>query len=202
MDESARRQVSFDSEPLILVDEQDREIGYRSKSDCHAGHGTLHRAFSIFLFDRSGRVLLQKRSAAKPLWPLYWSNSCCSHPRRGETMEQATHRRLREELGVEARLEYVYKFIYQADFDDVGAEHELCHVYIGLAEHGDIRVHPDEIAEWRWEDIDAVVERLRAAPDDHTPWFKMEWRELMTRWRSNIEALIARPEERGPVGVQ
>ena len=94
MGEVVREKVSFDDEPLILVDENDREIGYRSKVDCHTGHGTLHRAFSIFLFDNRGRVLLQQRAAGKPLWPLYWSNSCCSHPRRGESMQQALHRRL------------------------------------------------------------------------------------------------------------
>ena len=75
--------VSFDSEELILVDTQDHELGYCSKAQCHDGDGVLHRAFSLFVFDRRGRVLLQQRSAQKRLWPLYWSNSCCSHPRRG-----------------------------------------------------------------------------------------------------------------------
>jgi len=104
MVENMREKVSFDDEPLILVDEDDNEVGYRSKGECHEGHGILHRAFSIFLFDKRGRVLLQQRAAGKRLWPLHWSNSCCSHPRRGETMDQALHRRLREELGLEASL--------------------------------------------------------------------------------------------------
>lgn len=188
MDEAGPEKVSFDDEPLILVDEQDNEIGYRSKGDCHAGHGKLHRAFSIFLFDDRGRVLLQQRSASKPLWPLYWSNSCCSHPRRGERMEQALHRRLREELGLDAPLEFVYKFIYQADYDDVGAEHELCHVYIGAA-GGVVSVHPEEIADWKWVPIDEITRELSKSPELYTPWFKMEWEALMERCPDRIRKL-------------
>ncbi|MDT8448572.1 MAG: isopentenyl-diphosphate Delta-isomerase [Wenzhouxiangellaceae bacterium] len=188
MNEAGHETVSFDTEPLILVDEKDNEIGYRSKVDCHRGHGTLHRAFSIFLFDGRGRVLLQQRSARKPLWPLYWSNSCCSHPRRGESMAQATHRRLVEELGVDAELEYLYKFIYQADFGEVGAEHELCHVYIGRSD-GDVTVHPDEIADWKWVEPTEVTRMLDEKPQRCTPWFRLEWESLMSDWRGRIGAL-------------
>jgi isopentenyl-diphosphate delta-isomerase len=190
MVDASRKPVSFQDEPLILVDEHDNEVGYRSKSDCHTGHGTLHRAFSIFLFDRGGRVLLQQRAAGKPLWPLYWSNSCCSHPRRGESMEDATRRRVIEELGVDARLEFLYKFIYQADFGDIGAEHELCYVYVGTAE-GDVQVHPDEIADWRWVSPDDVDRELSEHPDRFTPWFKLEWRSLMDHWRGRIDTVAA-----------
>lgn len=190
MDDPTRERVSFDDEPLILVDEDDNEIGYESKSACHEGHGTLHRAFSIFLFDDRGRVLLQQRSATKPLWPLYWSNSCCSHPRRGESMDEATVRRVREELGVEADLEFIYKFIYQADFDDGGAEHELCHVYLGTT-RGDVRVHPDEIADWRWIEPEALNLELAEHPDRFTPWFKLEWKALMDEWRTRFDRMAA-----------
>ncbi len=191
MGESVREKVSFDDEPLILVDERDNEIGYRSKGDCHQGHGILHRAFSIFLFDQRGRVLLQQRAAGKPLWPLYWSNSCCSHPRRGETLEQALHRRLHEELGLDAELEFAYKFIYQADFGDKGAEHELCHVYIGAAS-GEIRIHPDEIADWRWAPLEQVTEELEQNSERYTPWFKLEWKALMDQWRDRIDLVAGR----------
>lgn len=183
--------VSFDDEPLILVDEDDNAIGYRSKGECHTGHGILHRAFSIFLFDDRGRVLLQQRSASKPLWPLYWSNSCCSHPRRGESLEQALHRRLREELGQDGDLEFVYKFIYQADFGHVGAEHELCHVFIGAA-GGDVSVHPEEIADWRWVPMDEVTPALEKHPELYTPWFKLEWKALMERCPDRIRELTRR----------
>ncbi len=192
MADCLREAVSFDTEPLILVDEQDREIGFRNKLDCHLGHGTLHRAFSVFLFDREGRVLLQQRSALKPLWPLFWSNSCCSHPRRGESLEQATHRRVREELGVEIELERLYSFIYQADYLDVGAEHELCHVYIGALADQTIRVHPDEVAEIDWLPIDELSRRMRNSPDSYTPWFRLEWAELMSAYRDRIDRMIDR----------
>ena len=184
--------VSFDSESLILVDADDNEIGHLPKADCHRDHGILHRAFSIFLFDRQDRVLLQRRSASKPLWPLYWSNSCCSHPRRGETLEFSTARRLQEELGVQASLQWLYKFTYQADFvqdgHHYGAEHELCHVFIG-AYDGEICVHPDEIAAWRWISVEQLEQELVEQPERFTPWFKLEWQELMANWQAQIQSL-------------
>lgn len=191
MPQPQRQAVSFDDEPLILVDTEDRELGFMSKVDCHQGRGLLHRAFSIFLFDDDGRVLLQRRSASKPLWPLYWSNSCCSHPRRGEALEQAASRRLVEELGVQARLHHLYRFIYQADYLDIGAEHELCHVYIARLADGEVRVHPDEVAEIEWVSFGSVADRMAAEPERYTPWFRLEWNELMNRHRPAIDRLLA-----------
>src|SRR5579872_2001083 len=102
MDElyGSANETAADSEALILVDEADREVGHLSKAKCHDGQGVLHRAFSLLIFNDAGELLLQQRSAAKRLWPLYWSNSCCSHPRRAESMDSAIHRRLYEELGL------------------------------------------------------------------------------------------------------
>src|ERR1700683_425996 len=97
---NATSEVAADSELLILVDEADCEIGFLNKSACHRGAGVLHRAFSLLVFNDEGELLLQQRAASKRLWPLYWSNSCCSHPRRAESLETAVHRRLREELGI------------------------------------------------------------------------------------------------------
>jgi isopentenyl-diphosphate delta-isomerase type 1 len=114
--------TAADSESLILVDEADREVGHMSKAQCHQGRGVLHRAFSLLIFNAGGELLLQQRAASKRLWPLYWSNSCCSHPRRAETMETAIHRRLHEELGLRCALHFLYKFHYQAQFDVAGAE--------------------------------------------------------------------------------
>src|SRR5215469_8949077 len=111
---------AVEAESLILVDEADREVGYMSKARCHDGRGVLHRAFSLLIFNDSGELLLQRRSAAKRLWPSYWSNSCCSHPRRTEAMEAAIHRRLYEELGLACPLHFLFKFQYQAQFDSVG----------------------------------------------------------------------------------
>ena len=166
--------VSSDAEALILVDEHDREIGSRAKSDCHSGKGILHRAFSIFVFNGDNELLLQKRSGEKLLWPNYWSNTCCSHPRRGESMEQAVSRRLSQELGFECPLEFLYKFKYQAQYGVVGAEHEYCWVYYGRYE-GPLDVNVSEIAEWRFIGVTDLERELEKAPETFTPWFKMEW---------------------------
>ena len=123
--------VSSEEERLILVDSDDRETGTSSKSECHDGAGILHRAFSLFVFNPAGELLIHQRHPEKRLWPGFWSNSCCSHPRAGEEIETAIHRRLEQELGLDATLEYVYKFEYTAPFGDVGTEHELCWVYAG-----------------------------------------------------------------------
>jgi isopentenyl-diphosphate delta-isomerase len=182
--------VSFDNEPLILVDSEDNVTGYESKLAAHVGAGKLHRAFSIFLFTEDDEVLLQQRSGKKPLWPLYWSNSCCSHPRRGETYEQAVHRRLREELAVDAELEYLYRFEYRAEFSDIGAEHELCSVFVGkVPAPMRVDVNPSEIAAWRWVPSEEVDRMIETQPEQVTPWFVMEWRRLRGEFRETIDGL-------------
>ncbi len=175
--------VSSDNESLILVDDADRVVGHLSKLACHKGEGVLHRAFSIFIFDREGRLLLQRRSAEKPLWPLYWSNSCCSHPREGETMDEALQRRLDEELRLSSELEFLFKFRYQAGYEDVGSEHEMCWVYIGVAD-GAATPHPNEIAELRWVTAAELDDELRLEPDTFTPWFQLEWPRVREAYRS------------------
>lgn len=169
--------VSFDNEALIIVDAQDRILGHGTKAELHQGAGTLHRAFSIFLFNDAGHVLLQKRSADKPLWPEFWSNTCCSHPRRGESYGIATSRRLKEELGVEAPLRFTHRFRYQAQFSAEGAEHELCSVYVGRID-GDPVPNPQEVSEWQWVSPSALDEWLDTNPENLTPWFKLEWAAL------------------------
>ena len=162
---------------LILVDELDREVGFRAKNDCHTGKGVLHRAFSIFVFNANNELLLQQRSASKMLWPSYWSNTCCSHPRRGESMQTAVSRRLFQELGFECPLEFLYKFKYQAQFGAIGAEHEYCWVYYGRYD-GPVDVNVNEISAWRFVGVDDLERELAATPDRFTPWFKMEWQRL------------------------
>lgn len=169
--------VSSDSEELILVDENDNEIGTISKADAHDAHGTLHRAFSLFIFNSKGELLLQQRSPEKRLWGGYWSNSCCSHPRVGETLEEATHRRLADELGISADLEHVYHFTYQADFGDLGAEHELCHVYVGCSDD-EVQANQSEVSEWRWISSASLDAEMAEHPARFTPWFKLEWDRL------------------------
>ncbi len=182
--------VSFDDEPLILVDANDREIGYESKQRCHEGQGILHRAFSVFLFDASGEVLLQQRSAEKRLWPLTWSNACCSHPRRGETVPQAAARRLSEELGVVVPVTYLFHFRYQAAYRTAGAENELCHVYAGR-----LVVPPEpnrhEIAAVKLSTPDALDRDLADHPEKYTPWLALEWERIRASHWPAIEGLVA-----------
>jgi len=177
--------VSFDDESLILVDSNDQVLGYASKDEAHNGSGMLHRAFSLFIFNSDGELLLQKRAADKRLWGGYWSNSVCSHPRQGEDLETATRRRLQEELGFSCPLEFVYKFEYQADFDGKGSENELCSVLIGLY-NGDIAANSNEIDDWRWISASHLDQELLDHPEHFTPWFKMEWKDLKQNWAGKI----------------
>jgi isopentenyl-diphosphate delta-isomerase len=170
---------------LIRVDSADREIGFASKEACHRGPGLLHRAFSLFVFNSSGELLLQQRSAAKPLWPLHWSNSCCSHPRRGETVEAAAHRRLREELGMRCDLEFLYKFEYSATFADIGSEHELCWVFAGTSDAAPA-VSAAEVADVRFVSPGALTAEIAANPGQFTPWLRLEWAEISTRYLAGI----------------
>jgi isopentenyl-diphosphate delta-isomerase len=188
---NAHRVVSSEAEELILVDSDDNETGYLSKADCHDGDGVLHRAFSLFLFNDDGELLLQQRSATKRLWPGYWSNSICSHPRRGESMEVATARRLQDELNIACELEFVYRFEYQASFGEAGSENELCHVFLGRAP---AKIHPNEheIAAVRYVPQSDLEREFAARPETLTPWFRMEWQALTTSYATQLAPYLRR----------
>ena len=172
--------VSFNDESLILVNPQDDIVGYSSKDICHDGEGLLHRAFSIFLFNREGAVLLQQRSFQKRLWPHFWSNTCCSHPRRGENIEDAATRRMHEELAVRTSLQFVYQFIYQASYQNIGSEHELCSVFVGRL-NDTVQYNPHEISATQWMDPHILDAELLHHPNLYTPWLHLEWVHLRTK---------------------
>ena len=173
-----KRVVSSDDEQLILVDGDDREVGFLAKADAHAGRGTLHRAFSLFVFNPVGELLVQQRAQGKRLWPGHWSNTCCSHPRRGENMDSAIRRRLLEEFGLRAELEFLFKFQYQMQYDAEGAEHELCSVYAGRSAERP-RENVNEIAAWRYVAPQALQAEIACAPETFTPWFKLAWARIV-----------------------
>jgi isopentenyl-diphosphate delta-isomerase len=182
-------EFTADSDALILVDEQDRQLGNLNKALCHEGRGILHRAFSLLIFNSKGQLLLQQRARTKRLWPGYWSNSCCSHPRWGESLESATARRLHEELGLRCELQFLFKFQYQAQFDATGAENELCSVYAGRCNQPP-RINREEIMDWRWVDPEQLQAEIDGpAAGRFTPWFVLEWARIRAHHRAAILAL-------------
>jgi isopentenyl-diphosphate Delta-isomerase len=182
--------VSFDDEPLVLVNDADEEIGFATKGRCHDGEGLLHRAFSVFLFSPEGEVLLQQRSLEKRLWPGAWSNACCSHPRYGETLEGAVRRRLREELSLETPVRFLFKFQYHARYDTSSAEHELCHVYAGLFTR-EPAVNANEIAATTIMTAATLDTDVATRPERYTPWLKLEWARLRAETWSTVQQFLS-----------
>lgn len=162
---------------LILVDEEDCEVGFMEKVACHVGWGKLHRAFSVFIFNSKDELLIQKRAEGKMLWGGFWSNSCCSHPRKGEAIEDAASRRIVEELGIACGLRYVYKFRYAAGFEDVGSEKEVCSVFVGWCDDEPV-LDLDEVSEFRWISSEDLFREVLEDCDRFTPWFLQEIEEL------------------------
>lgn len=185
--------VSSEDELLILVDANDNETGYLTKDLCHDGVGKLHRAFSIFLFDTDGKLMLQQRGADKRLWPGYWSNSCCSHPRRGETLDVATQRRLLDELNVGAELEFVYRFEYQAQFGEIGSEHELCSVFLGRETRPAVP-NETEISALRYVSRSQLEDEFQRPGELFTPWFKLEWDALCGDYADTLSRFTRRAD--------
>jgi len=182
--------VSHQDELLILVDREDNELGFASKAECHSGSGLLHRAFSVFIFNSSGQVLLQQRSLQKELWGLYWSNSCCSHPRQGEQIERAVNRRMVEELSIDCELHYLYKFFYQESFETKGSEHELCSVFVGRYD-GEVSININEIADWKFIDTEELSRSIDQHPEKYTPWLQLEWLELKKNYLDLINQALS-----------
>jgi len=169
--------VSSELEPLILVDANDDEVGFLDKSACHDGRGVLHRAFSLFIFNPAGNLLIHQRASSKRLWPDFWSNSCCSHPRRGESMDEAVARRLQQELGLSTQLHYLYKFEYAARYHELGTEHELCSVYAGHTNAKPV-INTTEIRDWHWISPAELRHQLDSESERFTPWFQMEFKRV------------------------
>lgn len=165
-------------ELIILVDEQDNEIGFIEKMKAHETE-QLHRAFSIFIFNSKGEMLLQQRADSKYHSGGLWTNACCSHPRKGESLEQATHRRLSEELGFDCPLKPAFTFIYKAELDKGLTEHELDHVFIGTYD-GAIQPNPDEVKSVKWMLPDELQRDLKTNPNNYTVWFKIAFERVLT----------------------
>ena len=163
---------------LILVDYEDSIVNYEEKESCHLIPTKLHRAFSIFIINSKGEMLIHKRSGLKNTWPGFWTNACCSHPRKGEELENATKRRLLEEMGFVCELEYLFKFQYQSDYDKKYGENEVDHVFIGFYD-GELKPDKNEIEEWKFVGTDALLEDVKNYPEKYTPWFMKALPQVM-----------------------
>lgn len=158
-------------EEVVLVDEKDQEIGTLEKLKAHQ-EGKRHRAFSIFIFNTSGDMLLQKRADDKYHSGGLWSNACCSHQRPGEISITAANRRLQEEMGLQCKLAHIFTFEYKVTFDNGLTEHELDHVFIGVSNEKPL-VNLSEASAFRYVDEKTLRADLHAHPDHYTEWFKL-----------------------------
>ena len=166
-------------EKVILVNEKDEQIGLMPKLEAHQ-KALLHRAFSVFIFNDKNELMLQQRALDKYHSPGLWTNTCCSHPRPGESLEEATKRRILEEMGFSCEMKEVFSFIYKAPFDHGLTEHELDHVFTGKYE-GEPVLNPDEVEDWKWVEVNDLLSDVKENPDEYTVWFKIALKELERR---------------------
>ena len=159
-------------EEVILVDKHDVEQGAMEKIEAHKNGGTLHRAFSVFVFNTKGELLLQRRALHKYHSGGLWTNTCCSHPRPGETVREAGHRRLEEEMGMQCKLVELFSFEYKAELDGGMTEWELDHVLLGLS-NKEPSINEEEVAEFKYMPLDDIDEDLNKNPQNYTEWFKI-----------------------------
>lgn len=157
-------------ERVVLVDENDQQIGTEDKLAAHQ-KGMLHRAFSIFVFSRTGDLLLQQRAKGKYHSELLWTNTCCSHPRPEEDILAAAHRRLQEEMGFDCELREKFLFTYKAVLDHGITEYEIDHVFFGTYD-GEVKSDPSEAADWKWISLDELARELDDNSAAYTAWLK------------------------------
>ncbi len=157
-------------EKVVLVDENDKEIGTEEKIKTHR-EGKLHRAFSIFIFNSKDEVLLQKRAENKYHSGGKWANTCCSHPRPGENLQEAVHRRLKEELGFDVDLKEIFTFTYKVKFGNDLSEYEYDHVFIGTFD-GEPKPNPEEVSDTRWIKLDELKNDIEENPDNYAYWLR------------------------------
>lgn len=158
-------------EEVVLVDNLDNEIGRMEKIQAHR-EGILHRAFSILIFNSNGDWLIHKRAREKYHSPGLWTNSCCSHPKPNENLLDACHRRLYEEIGLQADLSFVYSFIYKTNFENGLMEHELDHVFTGVTDDVPL-LNPNEVEEFKFIDSDTLSNEITLNPEHYTVWFRL-----------------------------
>ena len=170
-------------EKVVLVDEQDNEIGLMPKMEAHE-KAVLHRAFSVFVLNKKGELMLQQRAGTKYHSPLLWTNTCCSHQRSGETSLEAGKRRLQEEMGFVTELKELFTFIYKAPFDNGLTEHELDHVLLGYYEQNPV-INTEEVESWKWMSLSSIAKDMVDSPQTYTAWFKIVFEQFRDYLQEN-----------------
>ncbi|MCF2219578.1 isopentenyl-diphosphate Delta-isomerase [Chryseobacterium sp. PS-8] len=165
---------------VVLVNPEDKVLGLMEKQQAHI-NGLLHRAFSVFLFNSNGEMLLQKRASGKYHSPLKWTNAVCSHPRKEETYLEGAKRRVKEELGIDVELSEKFNFIYKADVGNGLWEHELDHVFTGTFE-GEFYLNKEEAEEVRYISLENLNKEISENPDNFTEWFKI----ILEEYKHNL----------------
>ena len=158
-------------ENVVLVDRNDNPMGLMPKLEAHE-KGVLHRAFSVFILNRKGQLMLQRRALDKYHSPGLWTNTCCSHPRESESIIEAGLRRLKEEMGFTTPLEPMFSFIYKSKFDNGLREHEFDHVLLGYYDKPPF-INAIEVSDWKWMSLDKIILEIKNKPEDFTVWFKI-----------------------------
>jgi len=167
------------NEQVILVDEKDKEIGLMPKLEAHQ-KGVLHRAFSVFIINSQGEMLLQQRALGKYHSEGLWSNSCCSHPFPGENTADAAQRRLMEEMGINTTLNFLFSFIYKAKLGNGLFEHEYDHVYFGVYDKEPV-INTSEVAAWKYISMQELQKDIEQHPSLYTEWFKLSLGEVIKK---------------------
>lgn len=169
-------------ELVILVDTNDSPIGQMEKLEAHQ-KGELHRAFSIFIFNTKGELLLQQRALDKYHSGGLWTNTCCSHPRPGEDNLAAANRRLKEEMGMKANLTPAFSFTYRAEFESGLIEHEYDHVFFGKSDLLPV-INKEEVEQYKYINLDTLKQELLLYPDHYTPWLKICLEKVIEQFKS------------------
>ena len=178
-----------EEEKVILVDEHDNMIGTMDKMDAHR-QGMLHRAFSIFIFNRKGEMLLQQRAMSKYHSAGLWTNACCSHPQPGEKTIDAAQRRLMEELGFETPIRKIFDFTYKAEFENGLTEYEFDHVFAGEYE-GQTNISPAEVNDFCYKETSEIKSMLESHPQKFTAWFHIAFPKIEEWWASHYQNISA-----------
>lgn len=197
------------SEYLILVDNNDNPIGIEEKVTCHLPNGKLHRAFTVLLFNKVGRLLLTQRSQSKMLWPRNWDGTVASHPRQSETYVSSAERRLPEEIGISCKLDYLFKFEYHVPYKNIGSENEICGTLMGIVnDPSKIRLVKDEVDAIKWVAPDELLKDIKRSPQIYCPWMIValyylqesktdvlsEHKSILNVWvRSDVKQILEEP---------